>query len=260
MFSSWRLASHGTCADADHPAKPCRRPPARSRCPNTAQRSADRDVGGRAVRPALTGLWSLVLQVLAEEDGDVATRVLRGRLVVAGPGNLRQEDQQRCRVDGIGVVAPPGPPPRGRTAASRPTPPAGAAAARGKRPSPPPARPNGSGDSSCAGSAAGCGSSGGTAGTGSGPLVRGLVLRRLWRLLAGFPAGLPVPGHGPPLRPHEADGIPDPPPRRAEHRPLLRSLRLGLVRALLRWRLRPTQCPGLVPRRTSRARVARTPR
>src|SRR5271166_2307417 len=51
----------------------------------------------------------LSLQVLAEESGDAAAGVLCGWLVIAGPGDLRQEDQQRCRVRGVGVVDEPVP-------------------------------------------------------------------------------------------------------------------------------------------------------
>jgi len=61
--------------------------------------------GSRAACPH-HGVLS-VLQVLAEEGGDAAARVLRGGLVVAGPGDRRQEDQQRCRVGGVGVVDEP---------------------------------------------------------------------------------------------------------------------------------------------------------
>ena len=50
--------------------------------------------------------------MLAEEGGDAAAGVLCGRLVLTGPGNLRQKDQQQCHVRGIGVVDEPVP--RGR--------------------------------------------------------------------------------------------------------------------------------------------------
>jgi len=48
-----------------------------------------------------------VLQVPGEEACDAAACVPGGGLVVAGPGDLRQEDQQRCRVRGGGVVDEP---------------------------------------------------------------------------------------------------------------------------------------------------------
>ena len=77
-----------------------------ARRPHTCRATPGAGSGGAGDRKLLRRDRLMILsglQVLIEEGCDAAARVLGGRLVIVGSRNSRQEDQQWCRVGGVGV-------------------------------------------------------------------------------------------------------------------------------------------------------------